>query len=652
MAPVPIAGEIMRRVAPPPPLAAAGAGPSAGTGLATASPAATTALLRRLLAFAWGYRRSCLKVLSLQVVLLTIGLCGLGLTGLGLDLIRFHIQPGAPAPRWPFGLTPPSSWSGMAQVALVAGIILALAAARAVLNYVNAIWVARLVHVEIVYEMRNRVYRKLHQLSFRFFDANASGSIINRVTGDVQAVRMFVDQVLVQSVIMILSLSVYLVYMLRLHVPLTLACLGTTPLLWMGSIIFSTKVRPLYVRNRELFDAMVLNLSEAVQGVSTVKGFGREREIRDRFARSVAAVRDQQRGIFWRVSLYSPFVGFLSQVNLIVLLAYGGWLVIDGQLEFGAGLVVFAGLLQQFSGQVSNIATITNSIQQSLTGARRVFEVLDAPVEVASRPGARRLERARGAVAFEHVHFDYRRLDPVLRDLTFRVEPGQCVAVVGATGAGKSAMLALLPRFYDVTAGRITLDGHDLRDLELEDLRRNIGIVFQESFLFSNTVAANIAFGHPAASREQIERAARIACAHEFIMQLPQGYETVLGEHGVNLSGGQRQRLALARAILLEPPILILDDPTAAIDPETEHEILTAMDRAIAGRTTFIVAHRLSTLRRADFVLVLDKGRIVQTGTHAELIRQPGLYQQLARLQMVDDLAQRDAILAAGGAAP
>jgi len=277
-----------------------------------------------------------------------------------------------------------------------------------------------------------------------------------------------------------------------------------------------------------------------------------------------------------------------------------------------------------------------------------VFEVLDAPIEVRSRPDALRLERARGAVAFEDVGFDFQELDPVLRDLSFRVEPGQCVAVVGATGAGKSSMLSLLPRFYDVTAGRITLDGQDLRDLELEDLRRNIGIVFQESFLFSNSVAANIAFGHPDASREQIERAARIACAHDFITALPQGYETVLGEHGVNLSGGQRQRLALARAILLEPSILILDDPTAAIDPETEQGILEAMDRAIAGRTTFIVAHRLSTLRRADLIVVLEKGRIVQTGTHADLIRRPGLYQRLARLQIVDDLAERDAIIATG----
>jgi ATP-binding cassette subfamily B protein len=320
----------------------------------------------------------------------------------------------------------------------------------------------------------------------------------------------------------------------------------------------------------------------------------------------------------------------------MVLLGYGGWLVIRGELPLGTGLVVFAGLLDQFSGQVNQVATLANSVQQSLVGARRVFEILDAPIEVSDAPDACARHRLGGSVRFENVSFSYDGNGTVVQDIDLDVKPGQCVAILGATGAGKSTLMSLIPRFYDPTRGRVLVDGTDVRELRLDDLRRSIGIVFQESFLFSNTVASNIAFGHPGATQKQIEKAARVAAAHDFIMRLPQGYDTVLGESGNTLSGGQRQRLAIARAVLLEPAILLLDDPTAAIDSETEHEIFTALENAIEGRTTFIVAHRLSTLRRADFIIVMENGRIVQRGTHAELMRVPGPYLRVANLQLVD----------------
>jgi ATP-binding cassette subfamily B protein len=511
-----------------------------------------------------------------------------------------------------------------------------LALSRALLNYYYAISVNKLVQQKLVVDLRAEVYEKLQRLSFRFFDANTTGSIITRVTSDVQMVRMFVDQVLIQSVIMGISLTVYVVYMVGLSPGLTVACLATTPLLWVLSAWFSRRVQPEMAHNRTLVERMVQTLTESIQGIAVTKGFGREAERRAVFDDANRACLDQQRSIFWRMSLFSPAVGFLTRVNMMILLGYGGWLVVHDQLPLGTGLVVFAGLLEQFSGQVNNLSTIVNSVQQSLIGARRVFEILDAPVEVKTAPDAWRRAKLVGEVRFENVSFAYSGAESVVRDIDLTVQPGQCVAILGATGSGKSALMSLIPRFYDPTAGRILVDGIDIRRLHLDDLRRNIGLVFQESFLFSNTVAANIAFGHPDATPAQIEKAARTAAAHEFIMRLPRGYDTVLSESGNSLSGGQRQRLAIARAVLLEPAILLLDDPTAAIDSETEHEIFEALDRAIAGRTTFIVAHRLSTLRRADFILVLERGRIVQRGTHEELMRQAGPYLHVAELQLVD----------------
>ncbi len=614
-----------------------------------ALPASNTRIIARLFGLAWRYRGDSLKVLGLQLLLLTLGLSGLSLTGLGIDYIRYAlsqsgvIEETVTVPHTVFGLSLPASVDAMRVIFWIAFGILALAFVRAFLNYAYTVSVNHLVQRRMVVDLRAELYAKLQRLSFRFFDANTTGSIISRVTGDVQAVRMFVDQVLIQVVIMVVSLTVYVTYMVSLSPGLTAACLATTPILWIGSAIFSRHVQPRYRENRRLGDRLVQHFSESIQNVQIVKAFGREAEDRLAFEEKNDAVFRQQRGIFWSVSLFSPFVGFLTRVNIVVLLGYGGWLVMQGELPLGAGLVVFAGLLEQYSGQVSQVANVVNSMQQSLIGARRVFEILDAPVEVVNAPDAVVRPRMDGAVRFEGVGFAYDGIEPVLRDIDLEVPAGRCVAILGPTGAGKSILMSLIPRFFDPTSGRVLLDGIDARRLRLEDIRRNIGIVFQESFLFSHTVAANIAFGHPGATPAQIERAARIAAAHDFIMALPDGYETILGEGGNNLSGGQRQRLAIARAILLEPPILLLDDPTAAIDSQTEKEIFAALDGAIAGRTTFLVAHRLSTLRRADEVVVMDHGRIVQRGTHESLMRDAGgAYARVARLQFASRRSSSD----------
>ncbi|MCE9527677.1 MAG: ABC transporter ATP-binding protein/permease [Planctomycetales bacterium] len=558
----------------------------------TASPSEPSnwVLIRRMLALGLLYKWGCIRLLILQGLLLVTALTVLRLTGLGIDLVHHFADPEkTKPPEFPFGIGPPIDWPQLAQIAFIAALILLVELLRAALNYTNALYAGYLIHTRIVVDLRAKVYDKLQRLSFSFFDTNATGSIINRVTSDVQGVRAFVDGVLIQLVILVLSFLCYLAAMISVHPWLTVACLATTPLMWLVTAIFSRMVRPMYDRNRELVDKVILRLAESIQGVQVIKGFGREQEEIDRFADDNREVKDQQRGIFWRVSVFTPIIGWMTQINLVILLAYGGYLVTRGELALGSGIFFFAGLLQQFSSQVANLTNIANSVQQSLSGARRVFEILDAPEAITSPTNPVRLPRVKGDVEFDGVWFEYTPGNPVVKDVSFRVQPGQRVAILGATGAGKSTLLSLLCRFYDPTQGQIMLDGIDLKEIDLTDLRRNIGMVFQESFMFSNTVAA--------------------------------------------ISGGQRQRLAIARAVLLDPAILLLDDPAAAIDPHTEHEILDAMQRAMLGRTTFVVAHRLSTLRQCDLVIVLDNGRIAQVGTHEKLMEEDGHYREAALSQ-------------------
>jgi ABC-type multidrug transport system fused ATPase/permease subunit len=597
---------------------------------------ATPVLVRRLLGLAWQFRTDCLLSVVLSVVLLVLGLTGLQLIGIVIDVIRHAIDPTQRPPAYPFGWQPPARWDAMDIVAALAVGIVLQALLRAFLTYHYNMANARLTQGKIVPNLRDRVYARLQSLSFRFFDQHGSSSIFNRVTGDVQNTRLFVDGVLLQGVNMLLTLAAYFAFMWHIHKRLTLACLSVTIGLWWTTHFFSQRLRPAYARNRELFDELVILFSESVRGMLTVKAFSAEGHQTKRFEEGNDNVSAQQHRIFRDLSWFTPTTQLLSQMSLVILFAYGGWLYVRGLIPLGSGLVVFAGLLQQFNGQVANISTIANSVQQSFTAARRVFEVLDTTAEVASPADARTPGRLAGNIKFQGVTFGYGNAEPVLRDISFETRPGQLIGIFGRTGAGKSTLLSLIPRFYDPQAGQILADGEDIRGMVLDVYRKQIGIVPQESFLFSNTVAANIAFGNPGATMAQIERAARTASAHEFILNLPKGYDTVLGESGVDLSGGQRQRLALARALLLEPPLLILDDPTASVDPKTEHEIVAALRGALVGRTAFVVANRLSLLRHADRILVLEDGRLIQTGTHQQLISAPGPYRETALLQLMD----------------
>ncbi len=591
-----------------------------------------TQLIFRLLGLTWHYRWGCFKVLFTQFGLLGTGIAMVALTGLGIDTLRHAVDPQARPPQWPASVPPPPHWTPMQVITALAASIFGLALLRLTLGYLNGVWFGELLQGRLVVDLRDRCYDKLQRLEFRFFDTNSSSSLINRVGGDVQNLRLFVDGVLFQIVTLVVSLAAFLSYMLAIHPRLTLACLGTTPLVWAASAAFSRAVRPSYKTASELFDSLVQRLAESIQGIRVIKSFAREEAEIERFAKANDTLRGVQFQIFGRVTTFVPFIIFLSQTNIIVLLGYGGWLAVRGEIGIGTGLVGFAAILQQFSGQIAGIGNIANSMQQCLRASQRVFEVLDAPLPIQSPAAPNRLGKVRGAIRFENVSFEH-AAHAVLHDVSLHAEPGECIAVVGPTGSGKSALLSLIPRFYDASAGRITLDGVDVRNLDLVELRRSVGIVFQDNFLFSSTVAENIAFGHPEATREDIERAARIASAHDFVTALPHGYDTVLGEAGVGLSGGQKQRLAIARALLLEPAILLLDDPTAAVDSETEHEIAEAMEAAMQGRTTIIVAHRPAMLKRASRIYVLERGNVVQQGSHAELLHTPGYYQTSAAMQ-------------------
>jgi ABC-type multidrug transport system fused ATPase/permease subunit len=593
--------------------------------------------LRRLLWLTWQYKDTCLIVLGLQVVLLALSLGGLSLVGLSVDLLRHGLDPSAPAAVWPLGWQPPSAWSSSRQLLLLGGVVMLLGTAHASCSYAHGVQSGKVQHLRLVPELRASVFQKLLRLSFSFYDRNGSASIINRVTSDVQAARSFVDGVMLQGGVLALTLSVYAVFMLRAHVVLTLACLGATPLLWFLTRRFSDWARDAYQKTRDLLDDVVRTMSEGVHGVVVTKVFGREPEELERFDQKNRAVAEQQQAIFRRASHFSAAVQFISQANVAVLLGYGGFLVETNQLSLG-DMIVFANVLTQFANQVTTMARVVNTLQESLAGAQRVFEVLDAEVSIQSPahallPGSTELPRLTGTLRFEHVDFAYPNGQLALRDISFEVPAGKCLGILGVTGAGKTTLLNLVPRFYDPMRGRISIDGHDLREFDVDALRQHVGVVFQQTLLFKQSVADNIAFGVPHADAAAIERAARIAGAHDFVSELPGGYGAQLAEEGANLSGGQRQRLALARAVLVNPSVLLLDDPTTALDARTEAEVLSALGAVMQGRTTLIVSNRLSSLRFADTVLVLEQGRIVERGSHAELIAVGGIYYRTAVLQ-------------------
>jgi ABC-type multidrug transport system fused ATPase/permease subunit len=472
----------------------------------------------------------------------------------------------------------------------------------------------------IEYDMRNALYAKLLRLSFGFYDRHQTGQLMSRATVDLQSVRFFLGYGLIfffQHVATILGVTGV---MFATNWRLAVAATAITPLIVLIAYRYSSVSHPILRDVQQKMADVATVAEENIVGVHVVKSFAQERTESDKFARRSEDVFDRSVHANRQRALYVPLLSFLPLVAQAAVLLVGGRMVANGSLGF-RDFFFFNILVLMLVMPLRMLGMWIGQMQRATASGERIFEIMDEPEEVTERPGAIELPPGDGRVRFEHVTFAYAPGRPVLEDIDLELEPGRTVALIGQTGSGKTTFASLIPRFYDVTAGRVTVDGVDVRDLKLASLRREIGIVAQDPFLFSATVAENIAFGAPEATRADIERAARLAQAEEFIDQLPDGYDTVIGERGITLSGGQRQRLAIARALIMDPRILILDDATASVDATTEAKIRLGLREAMKGRTTIIIAHRLSTISLADELVVLDGGRIAGRGTDEELLR-------------------------------
>ena len=486
---------------------------------------------------------------------------------------------------------------------------------------------------KVSYDIRNSFYDKLQHLSFAYHDTVHTGDLMSKATADVEAIRRFVNMGLVRALEVVVRVIALLLILSFMNWELTLISLAFVPFIVIRSSMVMGRLRAMWALVQTRMGEAVTILQENLVGIHVVKAFASEEYEKKKFARKAHELREEYYKSERLQGTNSAWMTLFFTSGMGLILWYGGWEVIRGDLTVG-GLTKFILYLSQLTFPIRMSSFIINSFSRAITSGGRIFEVLDAESPVMQKSDAAVLERAEGRVEFEDVSFSYSERIPALRHLNISAKPDQITAILGAPGSGKSTIVNLLPRFYDVTEGCITIDGKDIRDFTLESLRHNVGIVQQDVFLFSANIHDNIAYGVKGATREDVIRAAKVAQLHDHIDSLPDGYDTWVGERGATLSGGQRQRLSIARSILIDPPVLILDDSTSSVDVQTERMIHQAMVNVMKNRTTFVIAHRLSTVREADLIVVLKDGQIAEQGTHDELLAANGIYQNIYELQL------------------
>ena len=476
----------------------------------------------------------------------------------------------------------------------------------------------------LVYDMREEAYRKLMKEDFNFFNKNRTGALMSRQTGDMDAVRHMVSHVIYFSFENILVFLMALVMIFSVNVKMALCMLIVLPFTLAVTLSQRRHIKPAFDRVRDCFSSLNAFAQETIAGNRVVKAFAKEDYELEKFDRENDGYRDAQLNAASIWMKYIPMFEILSQCLTIILMIMGGFMVIDGEMTIG-NMVTVNGYLWMLNSPLRQAGWIINDLQRFLTAIEKIYKVYTTEPDIKQPEHVVEKRKLKGSVTFDHVNY-YTNDDTVLKDISFHVEPGQTVGIIGATGSGKSSLINLICRFYDVNQGRVLVDDIDVRNLDLQTLRGNIGIAMQDVFLFSDTIEGNIAYGNPDCTFEQVQAAAKIANADEFIREMPEGYDTIIGERGVGLSGGQKQRISLARAILKDPSIIILDDTTSAIDMETESMIQNELKKISDERTVFIIAHRISSIIHADQILVLDNGRLVERGTHEQLLAKKGYY--------------------------